>query len=47
MGCFLPPPPHLPLAPPSLLPAVPRLEPDILLRAKQDFLKVDSAADLQ
>lgn len=26
---------------------VPRLEPDILLRAKQDFLKIDSAADLQ
>ncbi|NWH59242.1 AMPD2 deaminase, partial [Geococcyx californianus] len=24
-----------------------RLEPDILLRAKQDFLKIDSAADLQ
>ncbi|NWZ31338.1 AMPD2 deaminase, partial [Asarcornis scutulata] len=24
-----------------------KLEPDILLRAKQDFLKVDSAADLQ
>ncbi|NWR05379.1 AMPD2 deaminase, partial [Paradoxornis webbianus] len=24
-----------------------KLEPDILLRAKQDFLKIDSAADLQ
>ncbi|NXV53450.1 AMPD2 deaminase, partial [Uria aalge] len=24
-----------------------RLEPDILLRAKQDFLKIDSATDLQ
>ncbi|GAA6076266.1 AMP deaminase 2-like isoform X1 [Tachysurus ichikawai] len=24
-----------------------RLEPEILLRAKQDFLKTDSAADLQ
>lgn len=54
-GCFLSPAPPIslplvPLAVPSpfhrrLL--VPRLEPDILLRAKQDFLKIDSAADLQ
>lgn len=26
---------------------LPRLEPDILLRAKQDFLKIDSSSDLQ
>lgn len=25
----------------------PRLEPEILLRAKQDFMKIDSAADLE
>lgn len=53
-GCFLSPAPpiSLPLVPPAVPPfhrrlLVPRLEPDILLRAKQDFLKIDSAADLQ
>lgn len=41
--------------PPLTMPALPlmplrclsRLEPEILLRAKQDFMKIDSAADLE
>lgn len=32
---------------PALLHITPRLEPEILLRAKQDFMKIDSAADLE
>lgn len=45
-GCPLCPVPSPPPPPHGCL-LVPRLEPDILLRAKQDFLKIDSAADLQ
>lgn len=36
--------PALPLLP---LRCLSRLEPEILLRAKQDFMKIDSAADLE
>lgn len=35
------------LALPDPFPLTSRLEPDILLRAKQDFLKTDSDSDLQ
>lgn len=40
----LPTMPALPLMP---LRCLSRLEPEILLRAKQDFMKIDSAADLE
>lgn len=45
-GPYLAPIPAVPPSPRRCL-LVPRLEPDILLRAKQDFLKIDSATDLQ
>lgn len=39
--------PTLPSSPLMLLCCLSRLEPEILLRAKQDFMKIDSAADLE
>lgn len=42
-----PPLPTTPALPLMLLCCLSRLEPEILLRAKQDFMKIDSAADLE
>lgn len=39
--------PSMPALPLMLLCWLSRLEPEILLRAKQDFMKIDSAADLE